>query len=367
MPLPAIVLAIFVYGMSAALLGSTLPDVSSRYGLSPKQNGTIALLQALGLMLASITAGPLIDAWGTKSGLVMGLAINTAALVRLPRLRGFRGIGGSFLLLGLGGGLVVTSANALASSLNPAHRGSTLNLLNLFFGLGAMATPMLARKAGRVIAGLTGTALVLELVTPVAATAGAPGFVFSDLGMVLRQPTLWLLASFLLLYVACEVGIWNWLTRYLIAQGVPERRALQILSLGFALGLLTGRLAAAPVLTRVPGLQVTLCASVAIAGAVYCLLQTRKPAVAWALVFVTGLAMGPVFPTTLALVGDAFPRLTGTAMGLVITCGWLGLAVSSRVIGSLAGDDPRRLKRALLLLPAMALGMVAVNLALQAR
>jgi hypothetical protein len=43
--------------------------------------------------------------------------------------------------------------------------------------------------------------------------------------------------------------------------------------------------------------------------------------------------MAPVFPTTLAIVGDAFPRMTGTAIGFVITCGWTGLAVSSRIIG----------------------------------
>jgi MFS family permease len=71
-----------------------------------------------------------------------------------------------------------------------------------------------------------------------------------------------------------------------------------------------------------------------------------------------------VFPTTLAIVGDVFPRMTGTAMGIVITSGWVGLAVSSRIIGSIAGGDPKRLKKALLLLPAMALVMIAVNLVL---
>ncbi len=74
--------------------------------------------------------------------------------------------------------------------------------------------------------------------------------------------------------------------------------------------------------------------------------------------------MAPVFPTTLAIVGDAFPRMTGTAMGIVITSGWIGLAVSSRIIGSIAGGDPKRLKTALLVLPGMAVLMIAVNLLL---
>jgi MFS family permease len=74
--------------------------------------------------------------------------------------------------------------------------------------------------------------------------------------------------------------------------------------------------------------------------------------------------MGPVFPTTVAIIGDVFPRMTGTAIGIGITCGWIGLAVSSRVIGSIAAGDPTRLKKALLVLPGMSVIMILVNLAL---
>ena len=59
-------LAIFVYGMTAAMLGTILPDFSARFHLTPKQNGTIAFCQALGLILASIGVGPLIDYEGKK-------------------------------------------------------------------------------------------------------------------------------------------------------------------------------------------------------------------------------------------------------------------------------------------------------------
>jgi hypothetical protein len=76
--------------------------------------------------------------------------------------------------------------------------------------------------------------------------------------------------------------------------------------------------------------------------------------------------MAPVFPTTLATVGDAFPRMTGTAIGFVITCGWVGLAISSRLIGAIAGPDPRRLRSALLVIPASAVIMVGLNLAIRA-
>ena len=63
----AAVVAIFVYGMIAAMLGTILPDLSSRFQLTPKQNGTIAFAQAVGLMVASLAVGPLLDDFGKKS------------------------------------------------------------------------------------------------------------------------------------------------------------------------------------------------------------------------------------------------------------------------------------------------------------
>ena len=63
----ASILAIFVYGMTAATLGTILPDLSERFGLTPSQNGQIAFAQASGLMIASLLVGPLLDNGGTKA------------------------------------------------------------------------------------------------------------------------------------------------------------------------------------------------------------------------------------------------------------------------------------------------------------
>ena len=370
----AAILAIFVYGMIAAMLGTILPDLSKRFQLTPKQNGTIAFCQALGLIIASVSVGPLIDNEGKKIGMVLGLALITVALVLLPRSSGFGSIASYLLLLGLGGGIIVTAANALASDVTPERRGTTLNLLNLFFGLGGLATPfisanLLSRNAVKLcylVAGLTAATLAVNIATSMPPPTGAQSFVFSEIGDIVGRPALWLCALFLFLYVASEVGVWNWLVQHLIAQGIPESRALNVLSLGFALGLLIGRVGASQILISTSALTVTLVASVLMVLATYSLLQANSPKAAWILAFFVGIAMAPVFPTTLAIVGDAFPRMTGTALGIVITSGWIGLAVSSRIIGSIAGGDPKRLKKALLVLPGMAVIMVAVNLALRA-
>ena len=369
----AAILAIFVYGMIAAMLGTILPGLSERFYLTPSQNGTIAFSQALGLMIASVGVGPLIDNEGKKIGLILGLVIIAIALASLPRARGFGGIVALLFLLGLGGGIVVTGANALVSDVAETHRGTALNLVNLFFGLGGMATPFISAnllkrdivKICYAAGAFALIALAFQIAAPIPGPTGVQSFVLSEAGTVLGRPILLLLGLSLFLYVSCEVGIWNWLVQHLIAQGIPESRALNVLSLGFALGMLVGRVAVSPVLISVPAVNVTLAASIAMALTTWLALRARGVTGAWVLVFLAGVSMAPVFPTTLAIVGDAFPRMTGTAIGFAITCGWAGLAVSSRLIGAIAGGDPKRLKKALLVIPAFSVVMIGLNLAIR--
>jgi fucose permease len=369
----AAIIAIFIYGMIAAMLGTILPELSDRFKLTPSQNGTIASAQALGLILASLCTGPILDNEGKKLGIVLGLSLIAVALFVLPRAAGFLSIVFLLFLLGMGGGITVTAANALASDVGEAHRAMALTLANLFFGLGALATPFIAANLfGRnwvrlcyTIASLTVVTVMIEALTKMPGPTGAGRFVLTDVAPVLGRPLLFLLGFFVFLYITCEVGMWNWLPRHLIAQGIPEARALNILSLGFALGILIGRAAILPVLNHVPAVTVTLWGSVAMAITTFLLLRMKSATAAGVLVFLAGLSMAPVFPSTLAIVGDAFPRMTGTAIGFVITCGWIGLAVSSRVIGAIAGGDPRRLKKALLVIPASSVIMVGLDLAIR--
>jgi fucose permease len=365
----AAILAILVYGMIASMLGTLLPS----FKLTPDESGNVALAQALGLIIASVSVGPLIDSKGKKVALLLGLGMAVVALFLLPRSGGYPSKMALMFLLGLGGGIIVTGSNALAGDVNEARRASTLNLLNVFFGLGGLLTPLIAGRllSGNavslcyLVAALTGLTLLIHVATAMPAPSGERGFKFSEVGVVLRSLPLYLFALSLFLYVACEVGVWNWLAKHLIAQGVPESQALTILSLGFALGLLIGRVVVARILTSIAAPNVTLAAAVLMTATTYLALQTSDPSVAWVTVFCAGVAMAPVFPTTLAMTADAFPRASATAMGIVITSGWIGLAVSSKIIGSIAGGDDARLKTALLVLPGFSLLMVLVNLVLR--
>jgi fucose permease len=365
----AAILGVLVYGVVAATWGTLSPTL----GFNDAQNGTIAFAQAIGLAIASVSAGPLIDLKGKKVAMVAGLALICASLAFLPSAgHDYTAVIGSLAVLGLGGGVLVTAANALASDVNPSRRASMLNQLNLFFGLGGLLTPLITANVlgGNAVgmcylaAALGLVTLIVNIATPMPGPTGERGFKASEIGVIIGRPALYLLALMLFLYVACEVGVWNWLATYLVqVRGLDKSAALNILSLGFALGLLTGRLIVSRILIRVSPQTVTLGASVGMAVTTLLMLQARTLTGAWVSVFCAGLAMAPMFPTTLAIVGEVFPRMTATAMGIVITCGWIGLAVSSPVIGEVAHASS--LQSGLLLLPAFSMALILVNLILR--
>lgn len=369
----AAVLAIFVYGMIAAMLGSILPDLSKRFTLSPAENGAIAMTQAIGLVIGSLLQGPLIDLQGKKVGLVLGLGLIALALFLLPRSKGFGSIRTYMLILGIGGGIIVAGANALVNDVKTDNPTALFNGFNTFFGLGGIATPFIAAnmlggnsfRLCNLTAGLTVATLLLHGMTDMPKPSGVVAFKFGDVPALLSNPNLFLPALLLFLYVAAEVGVWNWLVKHLIAQGIPEKKALNILSFGFALGLLAGRLiVATPIFKDVTPTTILMASSIGIAVTTYAMLQFKDANIAWASVFLAGVAMAPVFPTALSVVGAKFTTSTATAIGAAVTCGWLGLVASSPIIGGVAGNEPTGLKKALLLLPATGALMFLVTLAL---
>lgn len=369
----AAILAIFVYGIIAAILGTILPDISQRFSLTPRQNGNIALFQAVGLMVGSFCVGPLMDVQGKQVGMLAGLALVALALFLLRSAAGYHPVVAAMFLLGTGGGVVVTAANSLNADINPANPAVISNWLNLFFGLGGLVTPLVSARLFHrnprpltLFAGaLALLALLASAVAPFKPASGKVSFQFSAVAGLLTDPRLLILALMLFLYVACEVGVWNWLVRHLTAQGVPEAKALTILSLGFALGLLIGRVGAAQILQQVDSRSVLLGAAALMAVTTFLMLRSSSPLMAQALVFLAGLAMAPVFPTAIGVVGAKFTGdSAATAIGIAVTAGWFGLAVSSPIIGGIAGDDPKRLRQALLLIPAASLVMFVIGFTL---
>lgn len=338
-------LGIFVWGSIAGLLGAVLPSLRDRAGLSLSDSSGIFVALSTGLVVASLAAGYALDRYGKKVVLCSAVSLVIVSLVLLEQLATLPVMVALAFCLGAGGSAVVTAAHALIADLNPSHRAASLNLLDVFFGIGAFVTPFaivpLQARGGLAavlftLAGLAGLVLVYLLATRFPPPVQGRGFALADAAAIARSPLFLVPALIVFLYVGTEQSVWDWQVTYFMRQlSMDNVSAARVLSI-FPIAIMVGRLVTHRLLLRVSPLPVLL---VSTAGATLCfaaVMLATTAAEAAAALLVCGLFMASIFPTALGIVSSRFPTASGTALGLAITGGWLGSVVLSPTFGWVA-------------------------------
>src|ERR1700757_2514215 len=121
-----------------------LPDMRARLEINLAQQGNVFLLLYVGILLATLVAGPVIDSIGNKLILVVPALLVAAGMAGFAYAHSFGGAAIPAVMLGLGGGGLNTSTNTLVSDLFGETRGPMLNVLGIFYGIGALCIPLLA-------------------------------------------------------------------------------------------------------------------------------------------------------------------------------------------------------------------------------
>ena len=145
----SVFVGILLFGVSMVMIGSVLPLLKIRLGLSDIVAGGLFSILPFGLLIGSIYFGPVSDKYGYR------WVLATASLFLAI---GFLGIGHSMslwllrvciLFFGIGGGVINGATSALISDLSSDDKKiANLNLLGVFFGLGAFCMPI-DRKSTR--------------------------------------------------------------------------------------------------------------------------------------------------------------------------------------------------------------------------
>ena len=321
-------------GMVTAGLGPSLPDLARNAESSLAALGSVFTALFSGALLAQLGAGPLNDRIGQRPLLLAGALLLGLGMLGVTASRALPLTLTCAAIAGLGHGTLVITAHVLVAGLFPARKAAALNLMNVFFGVGAVAGPAMAGLAlarwGTALPALwVGAALLLVLLVllPFVATVpeAAPGD-DQDPGSrgrrVYRSPILWVLGALLFIYVGVENGMGGWTATYLErATGLAAARAALVTS-GFWLALTGGRLAGAALGTRLaPETLLSLSLGGSVLGGALLVLSGGVVALAVAAVMLLGFSLGPVFPTTVAITTGAFPRASGTATSVVLGVG----------------------------------------------
>jgi fucose permease len=240
---------------------------------------------------------------------------------------------------GLGMGAIDGGMNGLVLDLYPQNRGRALNLLHFFFSLGALASPLVI---GRLIeAGTTwqtvliGTAvvavpiavlfLVVSLPSGRHARAETPGSARVGFSLPLM-----LLAVAIACYVASEIGVSNWLVRFL------ETASIGLAT--YALALFWGSLALGRFATAMLGDRfdhARFAATAALVAALSLAAAVLVPSLPASIVLfgVVGFAFGPVYPLIMAVGGDLYPSRSAAVSGFLAGFAVIGAIVYPPLMG----------------------------------
>ncbi len=353
---------LLLVGLLSGAWGVLLPGLSDFYHINKSVVGLLFFASATGYFLSALCSGFLTQKLGLRWYLILGttafLAGNLILFIKPP----FALVLLTRMLMGIGVAVIEAGLNMFIAAL-PSNNTSFLNYLHAFFGVGALIGPIVASFLLNAQWDWSATFLIWAAVTllllagfilffhqPRAISAEEPAKAEqgmqqpanaseSSLLAALKLPIVWLATFYLFVYCGVETSIGNWAYSFLLEQRrEPELLAGWIVS-GYWLGLTLGRFIFNDLAKRLH-ISISGMMYLAIGGALLGLLilTTVPGGPADVLGFgLIGFSIGPIYPTTVALVPDLVPaRFVASTIGFLIGLSTLGIALFPWFAGTLA-------------------------------
>ena len=334
--------AIAVFGVVMALVGAVAPVVSARLALGLDDLGTVFLVMNAAMLTASLVLGLTVDRLGVGRPLVGGAWLVAVGLLVMSRASDVAVLLACAAALGAGGGLLNGLANMIVADQHGDERarGVALNVLGVYFGIGALVLPftvglLMARVGLATVLDATAALCVLLGVVALAQRWPRPvvriGWPIARAGGWVRQPAIAALAVLLFFQSGNEFLLGGYISTLFSGElGLTSAGAAYSVALFWA-AIMVSRLAMSRVLRRTTPDAVVFGA--AFGGAVACSALALVPSapLGLAATAAVGALLAPIFPTVLGLAaaraeGDTAPLfgvLFAVALAGGMTMPWL--------------------------------------------
>jgi MFS family permease len=359
--------------VAETLMGPAFPFILKEFAVPFGLLGLLASIWSLGYVL-SFAGGILSDRYGELLLVSTSLATTGSTVALVSVASTYQVLIGLFLLGGIGAGFADASMNPLISKLYPDRSGFALNLLHLFYSLGAFIGPVMAgiliAKYGSWRLPYQVTSLIFLPLIVVAIGVfrlkRPNGQELSiDRGRLSIEETLkrgkaLVLAGFF--YFGAEYGAIAWLPAFLMfVRRFPTELASFALALFWA-GQVGGRLLLGSVTDRLGFRKVVIICSTAGAFLVLggALVESQYGImVLWSL---AGFVSGPILPAIFALTNSLFESQKGFATGVINSVGYLGGVFSPWFIGTFAQRYSLNVSVFYLAFSTLAVGLSVLNI-----
>ena len=338
-------LGMLLFGIILISVGSVLPSLIDKYDFTTIQAGTLTIILPIGILMGSITFGPIVDRFSYKYMLVVSATLVFVGLEGMAFAPGLTGLQISVLLIGIGGGALNGGTNAMVADVsanNPEKRSANLSLLGVFFGVGALGVPaLLAALSSQVsferiisfLGFLSITPILYFLMIKYPKPKLSQSFSFNSGVQMMKNRYLLILAGFLFLQSAVEGVINNWSTTFLQETStMPLSMTLLALSI-YVLSLTLGRLVLVALLRFLSSYN-TLVLSIGLLLVGSAMLNVVSGQFLYFLSFVVlGFGSAAGFPVILGYVGELYHEMRGTAFSFVFFIALVGNATVNYIMG----------------------------------
>lgn len=339
-------------GVASGAWGVLLPSLSAYYNVDKSVVGLLFFASAVGYFLSALSTGFLTAKLGQRWYLVTGTATFMLCCVLLALKPPFALVLFIRLFQGMATGILEAGLNLFVAAL--PNNTALLNYLHAFYGVGALVGPLIASTIlafswGWNTAILAWTFLALPLLIGLlalfrhqssgAAHEGQTGEGENGLLAALKIPVVWFATLFLLFYVGVEVSLGSWGYTFLLENRHESDLLAGGIVSGYWLGLTLGRFILNNIAGRLrlglSGLMYTCMGGIVLGILMIWLIPgVVASAVAFCL---TGFSLGPIYPSTVALVPDIVPsRMVSSAIGFLVGLSILGVALFPWIAGTLA-------------------------------
>lgn len=359
-----------VFGLAMALLGAILPLITNRLALDLVQAGSLFAVLNAAMLATMLAVGPFMDSFGERPALAAGALLTALALGLIARAASYPALLVALALLGVGGSALNASTNTLVANLHPepAAKNAALNMLGMFFGIGALAIPL---AIGRLLEMLGLPAiLILAAAVSLVPAAGAVALPFphqqrakAGIGALLRlarQKLVLLFGALLFFESSSELILSGYASLYLVREGGMNVRAASYVLAGYWATIMAARLLLSRTLLRVSGPKVVLASALVTAAWVTVMARARATTLMCLAVLAAGASMAGIYPTVLGQVAACFATRAGTVFGLLFAIALLGGVTLPWLAGELA--QAHGLRTALLLPAASAMIVFVLQL-----
>lgn len=325
-------LAMFIFGVMMTMLGSILPSIFEKYGLTSIDAGSLFLFMTSGMLAGSMVFGPIVDRFGYKILMIASAAVILCGLEFIAAASTIGIVKLSLVLIGFGGGVINGGGNALVADI-AEEKSADLSLLGVFFGLGAFSVPFVLGSLlsvfsyEAIIAGI-GFLIAIPLVFFVVIAFPTPkhpqGMPIREGVGLLKNPRLVLLGLILFFESGMEIASGGWISSFITREFILSGdRAVVILSL-YWLGMMGARIVLNKILKKaIPARVFITSVFIAFCGSVL-LIGSGMIGVASAGVVLLGIGLAAAYPIILGYVGSMYPDISGTAFSVVFVMALIG-------------------------------------------